>query len=77
MFNGLIISNLVKKLKMFSFGQLIFGICFFIVFVIIVFFSYKSDKKKQPQYFKGSYKVLIGFLIAFSLLVFIKFITQK
>ena len=62
---------------MFSFGQLIFGICFFIVFVVIVFFSYKSDKKKQPQYFKGSYKVLIGFLIAFSLLVFIKFITQK
>jgi amino acid transporter len=62
---------------MFSFGQLIFGICFFIVFVTIVFFSYKSDKKKQPQYFKGSYKVLIGFLIAFSLLVFIKFITQK
>ena len=62
---------------MFSFGQLIFGICFFIVFVIVVIFSYKSDKKKQPQYFKGSYKVLIGFLIAFSLLVFIKFITQK
>jgi cytochrome bd-type quinol oxidase subunit 1 len=62
---------------MFSIGQLIFGICFFIVFVIVVIFSYKSDKKKQPQYFKGSYKVLIGFLIAFSLLVFIKFITQK
>jgi cbb3-type cytochrome oxidase subunit 3 len=62
---------------MFSFGQLIFGICFFIVFVIVVIFSYKSDKKKQPQYFKGSYKVLIGFLIAFSLLVLIKFITQK
>ncbi len=62
---------------MFSIGQLIFGICFFIVFVIVVVFSYKSDKKKQPQYFKGSYKVLIGFLIAFSLLVLIKFITQK
>ena len=45
--------------------------------VIVVIFSYKSDKKKQPQYFKGSYKVLIGFLIAFSLLVLIKFITQK
>ena len=62
---------------MFSIGQLIFGICFFIVFVIVVIFSYKSDKKKQPQYFKGSYKVLIGFLIAFSLLFLIKFITQK
>ena len=62
---------------MFSFNQLIFGICFFVVFVVIIIFSYKVDKKKQPQYFKGSYKILIGFLIAFSLLVFIKFITQQ
>tara|TARA_A100001011_G_scaffold271728_1_gene280980 strand:- start:2191 stop:2379 length:189 start_codon:yes stop_codon:yes gene_type:complete len=62
---------------MFSFGQLIFGICFFIVFVTIVIFSYNKDKKKQPQYFKGSYKVLVGFLIAFGLLILIKFITQK
>ena len=62
---------------MFSFGQLIFGICFFIVFLTIVIFSYNKDKKKQPQYFKGSYKVLVGFLIAFGLLILIKFITQK
>jgi len=51
---------------MFSFGQLIFGICFFVVFVMIVILSYKADKKQQPQYFMGSYKILIGFLIAFS-----------
>lgn len=62
---------------MFSFGQLIFGICFFIVFVMIVIFSYKADKKQQPQYFKGSYKILIGFLIAFSLLLLVKFITKQ
>ena len=62
---------------MFSFGQLIFGICFFIVFVMIVIFSYKADKKQQPQYFKGSYKILVGFLIAFSLLLLVKFITKQ
>ena len=62
---------------MFSFGQLIFGICFFIVFVMIVIFSYKADKKQQPQYFKGSYKILIGFLIAFCLLLLVKFITKQ
>ena len=61
---------------MFSFGQLIFGICFFVVFVMIVIFSYKADKKQQPQYFKGSYKILIGFLIAFCLLLLVKFITK-
>ena len=62
---------------MFSFGQLIFGICFFVVFVMIVIFSYKADKKQQPQYFKGSYKILVGFLIAFSLLLLVKFITKQ
>jgi cbb3-type cytochrome oxidase subunit 3 len=62
---------------MFSFGQLIFGICFFIVFVMIVILSYKADKKQQPQYFKGSYKILVGFLIAFSLLLLVKFITNQ
>ena len=62
---------------MFSFGQLIFGICFFVVFVMIVILSYKADKNQQPQYFKGSYKILIGFLIAFSLLLLVKFITKQ
>jgi len=62
---------------MFSFGQLIFGICFFVVFVMIVILSYKADKKRQPQYFMGSYKILIGFLIAFSLLLLVKFITKQ
>ena len=62
---------------MFSFGQLIFGICFFIAFVMIVIFSYKADKKQQPQYFNGSYKILVGFIIAFSLLLLVKFITKQ
>lgn len=62
---------------MFSFGQLIFGLCFFIVFTGVIIYSYKTDKKNQPKYFKGSYKILLGFLIAFSLLVLIKYLTQK
>tara|TARA_Y100000389_G_C17452148_1_gene515602 strand:+ start:322 stop:510 length:189 start_codon:yes stop_codon:yes gene_type:complete len=62
---------------MFSFGQLIFGLCFFIAFVLIIYLSYKTDKKNQPTYFKGSYKILVGFMIAFSLLLLIKYLTQK
>jgi len=43
----------------------------------IIIFSYRTDKKKQPAYFKGSYKILLGFLVAFSLLLLIKYMTQK
>jgi hypothetical protein len=62
---------------MFSFGQLIFALCFTVGFTLIVILSYRSDKKKLPIYFKGSYKILIGFFIAFSFLVLIKYLTQK
>jgi heme/copper-type cytochrome/quinol oxidase subunit 2 len=62
---------------MFSFGQLIFALLFVIAFTLIIILSYRSDKKKQPNYFKGSYKIVIGFFIAFSALVLIKYLTQK
>ena len=62
---------------MFSFGQLMFGLCFFIVFIGVIMYSYKTDKKNQPKYFKGSYKIHLGFLIAFSLIVLIKYLTHK
>ena len=62
---------------MFSFGQLIFAVFFVIGFTFTVIFSYRSDKKKQQNYFKGSYKILIGFFIAFSTLLMIKYLTQK
>jgi heme/copper-type cytochrome/quinol oxidase subunit 2 len=62
---------------MFSFGQLIFALLFVIAFTLVIILSYRSDKKKQPNYFKGSYKIVIGFFIAFSALVLIKYLTQK
>jgi len=62
---------------MFSFGQLIFALWFLIGFTLIIIYSYLSDKKAQPNYFKGSYKILIGFFIAFGVLVLIKYMTQQ
>ena len=62
---------------MFSFGQLIFALLFVIAFTLVIILSYRSDKKKQPNYFKGSYKIVIGFFFAFSALVLIKYLTQK
>lgn len=62
---------------MFTKGQLVFAALFFIGFTFTIIFAYKSDKQKQKIYFKGSYKILIGFLIAFFALLTIKLLTQK
>jgi hypothetical protein len=61
---------------MFSTGQLIFAILFLISFVIIIVFSYKKDTIIHQKFYKGSYKVLIAFLIFIFLLFVIK-ITMK
>lgn len=62
---------------MFTYGQTIFGILFFLAFLGVIILQYRVDKKSQPNYFKGSYKVLLGFLIAFTILLTIKILTQK
>ncbi len=50
---------------MFSKGQIIFALLFFIVFVICITWAYRSDKQKNKTIFKGSYKVLIFVLFVF------------
>ena len=57
---------------MFTSGQLIFSICFIVVFVIIMIFSYKRDKKLHRKHFKGSAWILLGFLIFVALLMLVK-----
>ncbi len=54
---------------MISTGQLIFAICFFVAFVIIIVFSYRRDKKLHSKYYKGSIWVLVGFIVFVLLLV--------
>ena len=55
---------------MFSTGQIIFGVLFFIVFAAIIFFSYRKDLKLHRKYYKGAIYILLGF-IAFILLLFV------
>jgi amino acid transporter len=62
---------------MFSKGQLIFAIAFVIAFISITIYSYRKDKKNLPEYFKGSYKIVIGFFIAISFLVLVKYLTTR
>ncbi|MCV9926202.1 hypothetical protein OIU83_00945 [Flavobacterium sp. LS1R49] len=55
---------------MFSQGQLIFALCFFIAFVIAMIFAYRKDVKLHKVFYKGNYKVLLVF-IAFIILLFL------
>ena len=57
---------------MFSNGQLLFGVIFFVSFIIIVSFSYKKDLKKLNGSYKGIKWVIIGFVIFVSILLVLK-----
>ena len=57
---------------MFSNGQLLFGLIFFIFFIIIVSISYKKDLKKLNGSYKGIKWVLVGFIILIAVLVILK-----
>jgi hypothetical protein len=50
---------------MFSKGQLIFALLFFITFVIGISWAYRLDKKENKKLFNGSYKILL-----FSIFIF-------
>ena len=57
---------------MFSQGQLIFASLFFISFVVAIVYSYKKDIMVHQKFYKGSYKILIGFLLFIGILFLIK-----
>lgn len=53
---------------MFTNGQLVFGILFAVVFILIMVYTYRKDLKLHRNYYKGSIWVLIAF-IAFILMI--------
>jgi len=57
---------------MFSQGQWLFALLFLICFVIVMFLSYRKDKKLDKKYYKGSFWILIGFMVFVGLLLLIK-----
>jgi len=62
---------------MFSQGQILFGVCFFIAFVIIMIFAYRKDLKLHKVFYKGNYKVLLAFLLFIVLLFIIKIFLKR
>ena len=57
---------------MFTEGQIIFAFLFIIMFSIIIFLSYKKDIKFLNNTYKGVKWVLVGFVVFFILLVYLK-----
>ena len=57
---------------MFSKGQLIFAIIFFIIFTVVIVYSYKKDVKFLKNTYKGVRWILIGFIVFFSILLILK-----
>lgn len=57
---------------MFSTGQLLFAGCFFIAFVIAMIYAYRKDLALHKIYYKGNYKILLGFILFIGILFIIK-----
>ncbi|WP_338407563.1 hypothetical protein [uncultured Flavobacterium sp.] len=57
---------------MFSQGQLLFAGCFFIAFVIAMIYAYRKDAKLHKTFYKGNYKIIIGFALFILILFLIK-----
>jgi len=57
---------------MFSSGQMVFAIFFVVAFTIIITYMYRKDLKFLKNTYKGVHWVLIGFIVFFSLLLFLK-----
>lgn len=58
---------------MFSTGQLIFAVLFFIAFVAVIFFTYKKDRSWHKKNYKGVQWVLISFVFFIVILCLIKY----
>jgi hypothetical protein len=67
----------LKFHTMFSTGQLIFGIIFFFAFLVAMFFAYKKDAKLHQIFYKGNYKILLGFALFIVLLFVIKIFFKR
>ncbi len=52
---------------MFSSGQFYFALFFLVAFIIGMIYAYRGDIKKNPKYFKGSFKILISFIVIYGI----------
>ncbi|MGB3344926.1 MAG: hypothetical protein WBA61_13545 [Aequorivita sp.] len=57
---------------MFTTGQWVFAIIFFVAFIFIMIYSYRGDKKLHRKYYKGNLWILVGFILFVLFLIAVK-----
>lgn len=62
---------------MFTEGQLLFAVFFFITFLSIIIYSYRKDIRSHKVHYKGSLKILLIFIMSLIGLYLIKYFTQN
>ena len=62
---------------MFSTGQVIFAALFFIVFVVIIALSYRTDKKLHKKNYRGVIWILVSFISFIIILFLIKYFLKN
>jgi hypothetical protein len=62
---------------MFTKGQLIFAVCFIVVFVGVMIYVYRKDLALHKKYYKGSYWILVAFLAFIGALLAVKLLTKE
>jgi len=58
---------------MFTTGQLIFAICFAMVFISLIILTYRKDINIHRQHYRGVFWVLLAFIAFIGLIAAIKF----
>ncbi|OYQ46058.1 hypothetical protein CHX27_05165 [Flavobacterium aurantiibacter] len=58
---------------MFTTGQLIFAALFVVCFTIVMVVMYRKDLALHKMYYRGNYKILLGFFAFIAILFLFKF----
>lgn len=59
---------------MFTTGQLVFGLLFFIAFSVVIAFQYRKDLKLHKKYYKGTIWILLAFIGFIGAIAAVKFL---
>ena len=65
-----------KLLNMFTTGQLLFAGLFIVAFIIAMIYAYGKDKALHNKFYKGNYKILLGFFGFIIILFLIKIFSK-
>lgn len=61
-----------KDFNMFTKGQWIFAGLFLVAFIVTMIVMYRKDLMTHKRYYKGTYKILLGFLAFIGILFILK-----